>query len=158
MDESREPSAKDVPETAAGDVEVAHLGKVWDAKRQWRRDLEAAFPGQVVREGKKWRLSIDRRSDPQAFKKLREVTQAARRLDIEKSGRLSAGPRVVLRDREGRSDVFKPEVAERVARKRGLHEAPRYARRRRDFSVGHVLLRNGMLQRYLGENRWEVIE
>lgn len=143
-----EPTVKDVPQSAeVGAADLEELGKI-RALGATHSDMTAAF-GEPIDEGKSVRWEVDKRKDPQAFGKLKELTQAKRRAEMERSSRWNAGIRRVqmVDPQTGATDVVPEEHEDLIGRRRGL-------RRARPFAAMNKVERgpDGMLFRYV--NGW----
>lgn len=145
-----EPKAADVPSQAIRDFE--EVGKVM-ALKPTQADM-TAIAGAPIDEGKTVRWSIDRRKNPDAWNKWKEVSAPHRRAEIERSMHWNNSHRkvTVVDPTTGRSEMVFEEHEDKIGRLRGL-------RRDRPFSAMKSVYRgpDGMLFRHLSDSsahRW----
>ena len=142
-----EPTAADVPSQAQAEFEASvRLQKL----KPTQADMRAAF-GEPIDEGKSVRWSIDRRNDPKAFAKWKEISTPHRRAETERSMHWNNSHRKVqvVDPKTGRRELIFEEHEDRIGRRRGL-------RRDRPFASMPQIVAgpDGMLFRYLKSGGW----
>lgn len=121
-----EPTSKDVPSEAVRDLES--VAKVM-ALKPTQADMRAAF-GEPKDEGKSVRWTVDRRKDPKAWARWKEISAPHRRAEIERSYEWNGSHRKVqvVDPDTGRRELIFEEHEDAIGRKRGLRRDRPYAR------------------------------
>ena len=135
-----EPTGADVPSSVTRDLEG--VAKVM-ALKPTQADMRAAF-GEPVDEGKSVRWSIDRRKDPRAWARWKEISAPHRRAEIERSYEWNGAHRKVqvVDPATGRRELVFEEHEDAIGRKRGLRrDRPFVGMRRVEVGPDGMLFR-----------------